>query len=166
MAMSKSLISSASVRDISTGGDLAGVFLLIAAMLGILAVFPTTARADDQKWRLQLIMIESKGCRYCDLWHEEIGRTYAATAEGRLAPLVRLEIGSATARRFRRVVYTPTFILVRTDGQEVGRIIGYSGADHFWGDLTRLLSRARKSNPPPALPHRAPRYSGPSHTSY
>lgn len=166
MAMSKSLIPAAPMRDISTGGGLAGAFVLIAALLGMVAVLASPLKAGAQQRHLQLVMVESQGCRYCDLWHEEIGRTYATTAEGRLAPLVRLDIGSATARRFPRIVYTPTFILVRTDGQEVGRIIGYSGADHFWGDLTRLLSRDGRSNPSPALPEGAPRYSGPSPTGF
>jgi hypothetical protein len=90
------------------------------------------------------------------LWHEEVGRTYAATAEGRRAPLVRLDIKSKAAKRFSRVVYTPTFILVRTDGWEIGRIIGYSGAVQFWGELGRLLAKARdgedEQKPPTATP--------------
>lgn len=166
MAMSISLISASPMRDISTGGGLAEVFLLVAAMLGVLAALPSPVQADPGQWLLQLVMVESNGCRFCDLWHEEIGRTYAATPEGRRAPLVRLGIGSAAARRFPRIVYTPTFILVRTDGQEIGRIIGYPGADFFWGDLARLLSRAGRSNPSPALPGGAPSHTGPSPARY
>jgi len=157
MAMSKSLISASSTRDSSTGCRSVGAFLLVVAVLGIMAAVASPAKADTHRARLQLVMIESKGCRYCDLWHEEVGRTYASTPEGRRAPLVRLDIGSATAKRFKRIVYTPTFILVRTDGQEYGRIVGYPGPEHFWGELSRLLAMAGGATP---------RYRGPSPASY
>ena len=41
----------------------------------------------------------------------------------------------------RRVLFTPTFILVK-DGQEMGRIEGYPGQDFFWGLLEMMLKDA------------------------
>ena len=38
----------------------------------------------------------------------------------------------------RKVLYTPTFILVE-GGQEIGRIEGYPGEDFFWGLLKMML---------------------------
>ncbi len=38
----------------------------------------------------------------------------------------------------RKVVYTPTFILIE-NGTEVARIEGYPGEDFFWGLLGMML---------------------------
>lgn len=164
--MSISLISASRMRDISTVWKPRRAFLVVAAMLTVLAGFATAVRADTGKPSLQLVMIETDGCRYCDLWHDEIGKTYAATSEGRRAPLVRLDIASTTAKRFHRVIYTPTFILIRTDGQEIGRITGYPGADHFWGQIRKFLSRAGDGNGSKPVPPKSPRErTTPSHAA-
>lgn len=113
-----------------------GAAFLIAALV---LANPAPAAARD---RLHLVMIEEASCRYCVLWNEEVGTTYSLKPEGRRAPLVRLDINSKAARRFKHVVYTPTFILVRTDGWEIGRIVGYPGANEFWKALRRLLAKA------------------------
>lgn len=117
-------------------------FYSIAALVAALAMLAGPIPAGAAGGRLNLVMIEEDGCRYCELWLQEVGGSYAASREGRRAPLIRLDIKSAAARRFSRVVYTPTFILVRSDGWEVGRIIGYPGAEHFWGAFGRLLAKA------------------------
>lgn len=118
------------------------VFFLSAVLFAVIAMLADPATAYAAGERLNLVMIEEDGCHYCELWHREVGRTFAATEAGRRAPLVRLDIKSAAARRFARVVYTPTFILVRSDGWEVGRIVGYPGAEHFWGAFGELLTKA------------------------
>ncbi len=86
-------------------------------------------------------MVEEKGCRFCKKWDAEIGRAYPKSAEGRFAPLKRVRRGAADIKGFNPVVYTPTFIVVRS-GEEVGRITGYPGQDYFWSELTPILSAA------------------------
>ena len=90
---------------------------------------------------VSLIMIEEIGCPFCDRWHREIGEVYPRTPEGRFAPLTTVFIHDRAARRFKRVVYTPTFI-VMARGQEVGRIVGYQGEDFFWSMLEEILKKA------------------------
>lgn len=90
----------------------------------------------------ELIMVDQKGCHYCEAWTSEIGPSYPKTAEGRFAPLVRRDIADGApegARYARRVNFTPTFILME-DGAELARIEGYPGEDFFWPVLTQLLS--------------------------
>ncbi len=89
---------------------------------------------------LILVMIEEHGCGYCARWLEEVGPGYRLSDEGRRAPLLRIDRFSKDAERFTRVVYTPTFILLR-DGKEAGRILGYPGADFFWSLLANLLRK-------------------------
>ena len=90
---------------------------------------------------VELIMVADPGCPYCARWEEEVGIAYAASEEGRFAPLVRRQRDDPEVKRFGRIIYSPTFVLVR-DGVEVGRIVGYPGPDFFWGLLGKLLEQA------------------------
>lgn len=89
----------------------------------------------------ELLMFESPGCEWCDIWDAEIGQIYHKTDEGRRAPLRRISIHQtlpADLGFVKGVVYTPTFVLV-DDGRELGRILGYPGEMHFWGLLEEML---------------------------
>lgn len=91
----------------------------------------------------QLVMFESANCEWCAAWDREVGVIYRKTAEGRLAPLRRVDLHGprpADLQSIGTVVYTPTFVLL-VEGKEVGRITGYPGDDHFWGLLDGLLRR-------------------------
>lgn len=92
---------------------------------------------------VELVMVEERGCAYCAAWNAEVGLIYGKTAEGRFAPLRRVEISDAALldqlTLVSRPVFTPTFILV-DDGRELGRIEGYPGDAFFWGLLGGLLA--------------------------
>jgi hypothetical protein len=91
----------------------------------------------------ELLMFEDRGCAWCAAWHEEIGPIYPKTAEGRRAPLRRVDLGEARPpdlSELRAITYTPTFVLLE-QGEEVGRILGYPGEDFFWGLLGELIER-------------------------
>ena len=92
---------------------------------------------------VQLIMVDQKGCHYCEAWMDEIGPAYPKTAEGKFAPLETRDISKGAPARAtfaRRVNFTPTFILM-ADGAEIARIEGYPGEDFFWPLLTQLLEK-------------------------
>ncbi|HHH89016.1 MAG TPA: hypothetical protein ENK45_00445 [Aliiroseovarius sp.] len=108
---------------------------LLAALAAIFAL-ATPARA------LELVMVEQEGCVYCEQWNEEIGPIYPKTAEGRFAPLRRIDIYEMDASGItfaRDVNFTPTFVLVE-DGRELIRLEGYPGDDFFWPMLDRMLT--------------------------
>lgn len=91
----------------------------------------------------ELVMIEEPGCMYCARWHAEIAPIYPKTAEGKSAPLRRVDLRHqmpADLSFKSRPRFTPTFVLVR-DGVEVSRIEGYPGEDFFWGLLGRMLQQ-------------------------
>ncbi|HFQ15063.1 MAG TPA: hypothetical protein ENK41_01805 [Rhodobacteraceae bacterium] len=97
--------------------------------------FAATAQAAE------LIMVEQEGCTYCEMWNEQIAPIYPKTAEGRFAPLRRVdifEIDESGIAFAREVVYTPTFVLVE-DGREIARLEGYPGDAFFWPMLDRIL---------------------------
>lgn len=90
----------------------------------------------------ELIMVETSGCAYCLRWKQDVGAAeYAATPEGRFAPLRFVDLRDAPpdgVMFLRPVVFTPTFVLVE-DGTEIDRIEGYPGEDFFWGLLGMKL---------------------------
>lgn len=93
----------------------------------------------------ELVMVEEKGCIWCAAWDAEIAPIYAATEEGRAAPLRRIDLHGPRPEDLSfdaPLLITPTFVLVQ-DGQEIGRIEGYPGEDFFWGLLQRMLDASK-----------------------
>lgn len=90
---------------------------------------------------VRLLMFEAPACPHCKRWHAEIGVIYEKSREGQFAPLERLAIAEATKRSVADVRYSPTFVVLK-NGEEIGRIIGYSGPDFFWPQLGEVLARA------------------------
>jgi len=110
---------------------------LLAAFTAIFFALPVLAT----EMRIELIMVEQEGCVYCEMWDEQIGPIYPKTAEGKAAPMRKMDIDldyppdlTFTAP----LIFTPTFVLVQ-DGRELARIEGYPGEDFFWGLLARML---------------------------
>ncbi len=98
----------------------------------------------------ELVMFERDGCIWCARWDREVGQVYAATAEGRTAPLRRVNVGARPVDEpalASPVRYTPTFVLI-DKGREIGRITGYMGDDAFWGLLGKMLADVRQSGLP------------------
>lgn len=91
----------------------------------------------------ELVMFDRPGCPWCLRWDREVGAIYPRTAEGRAAPLRRVDLSAAGAETWLAapVRFTPTFVL-RDTRTERGRITGYAGDDAFWGLLGALLARA------------------------
>ena len=105
----------------------------------ILTLFLTTLPA----WAVELVMVDQRGCIYCERWEAEIGPIYPKTSEGRFAPLRRIDIREVADKvnLKRRVVFTPTFLVVE-DGAELTRLEGYVGEDFFWPLLDEILRDA------------------------
>lgn len=117
--------------------------ILIAAFL-IAAGHPAVAA--------ELLMFEAAGCPYCARWNREVAPIYPKTAEGKRAPLRRVDLAGprpADLAALPTVVYTPTFVLLE-DGKEIGRIVGYSGDEMFWSLLTDLFAKLDRAKQPPS----------------
>jgi thioredoxin-related protein len=111
--------------------------LLALSVLAFLAGTLTPAAAAE------LVMFEERGCAWCSRWHEEIGPAYPKTDEGRLAPLRRVNLKERPHDLdFLSGIYaTPTFVVI-DQGHEIGRIVGYPGADFFWPMLAQIFEKA------------------------
>jgi len=99
----------------------------------------------------QLLMLAQPGCAWCARFDEEIAPAYPLTAEGRRAPLRRVDITQpwpADLEAVARERLTPTFVLLADDGTEVARLRGYPGDNFFWPLLGEMLE---KLGPSPAM---------------
>ena len=105
----------------------------------------------------ELIVFQQKGCVWCQRFDREIAPAYARTAEGKRAPLRRVDIAKPLPDDLGFVVrerFTPVFVLVE-NGAEFGRIRGYPGETFFWGLLANLVERLDRGEPAPAPPNAA-----------
>ena len=103
----------------------------------MLLLSPTMANSAE------LLMIEEPGCVYCARFNREIGPAYPNTDEGKSAPLRRMQLTDPWPEELagvRKPTVTPTFILIEY-GQEVDRLVGYPGDEHFWFLLSEMLSK-------------------------
>lgn len=115
---------------------------LLAAAISTLGFRPAGAGAPAE-----LVMFDSKACKWCRLWDAQVGTVYSKTDEGRRLPLRRVEIGKGTPPdlpHIKGVRVTPTFVAVAC-GAEVGRIVGYGGEDAFYALLGELLTKLERS---------------------
>jgi hypothetical protein len=112
--------------------------VLLALILGGLLSMPVARAAAAE-----LFMFEAPGCPWCRMWHSQVGPGYGKSDEGRRAPLRRLAMHGPLPEGISLsapILVSPTFVLV-SEGREVGRIIGYPGADFFWGLLAELVKK-------------------------
>jgi cytochrome c551/c552 len=112
-------------------------FLLALAVLTAGVLAGAAARASE------LVMFEQGGCVYCARWNRDVAPVYDKTAEAKVLPLRRVDIGQqgkAGVTLASPVLYTPTFVVV-DNGKEIGRITGYISDDSFWGLLGQLATK-------------------------
>ncbi len=91
----------------------------------------------------ELVMFEQAGCTWCETFDREIAPIYPKTAEGKRAPLRRVNIDEPLPSDLNFIEMerlAPLFVLVES-GHEIGRIRGYPGDDHFWGLLQVLIKK-------------------------
>lgn len=105
----------------------------------------------------ELVMFEREGCPYCARWNREVAPIYPKTAEGKRAPLRRVDLAGPRPpdlAAIANVVYTPTFVLIE-DGKEIGRIVGYGGDEIFWSLLSELFAKLERAQTPRTTPSAA-----------
>jgi hypothetical protein len=110
--------------------------IALAAAISVFAALPSARAAE-------LIMFEQAGCVWCETFDREIAPIYPKTVEGQRAPLRRVNIDHTLPSDLvflETERLAPVFVLVEK-GQEIGRIRGYPGEDHFWGLLGALIRK-------------------------
>jgi thioredoxin-related protein len=113
------------------------LFLLLAiSIAGAMSV-----KAADS--RGQLVMITSSHCPWCEAFEDDVGKGYDRTEEALAYPLRRHDFYQKMPDDLAHLTpatMTPTFIILR-DGVEVGRIVGYPGAELFWWRISEFTGQ-------------------------
>ena len=112
-------------------------FKLPFIALFMLMVWPNTGQAN------QLVFVHSPGCLYCEMWRSEIGPIYHKTDEGKRLPLREVNLDRGLPADLKHLLYpafTPTFIILDKDNNEIGRIVGYN-EEFFWGFLQEEIKK-------------------------
>lgn len=108
-----------------------------AATLVLLLTFAGSAKAAE------LIMYEQAGCVWCKRFNAEIAPAWPKTAQGKRAPLRRVDIHQPAPADLADIAierFTPTFVLVE-DGKEIARLRGYPGDEFFWHLIDDMLAQ-------------------------
>lgn len=108
-----------------------------ALAVGLAALFHSVANAAE------LLMLERRGCIWCERWHAEIGPVYPNTKEGEVAPLRRVDLDREWPEDLENIArdhVTPTFILIH-EGKEIDRLRGYAGDQFFWFLVDEMLQK-------------------------
>ena len=93
--------------------------------------------------RGQLVMITSSHCPWCEAFEDDVGKGYDRTEEALVYPLRRHDFYQKMPDDLAHLTpatMTPTFIVIR-DGAEVGRIVGYPGAELFWWRISEFTAQ-------------------------
>jgi thioredoxin-related protein len=112
--------------------------ILAAVGLALSAAEPAGAEAAE------LLLLEQPGCVWCARFDAEVAPGYPHTAEGRRAPLRRVDVTEAWPADLAGIAperLTPTFILISDDGVEVARLRGYPGDHFFWPLLAEMVEK-------------------------
>jgi hypothetical protein len=113
------------------------LFFLLVISVGVAG----SVKAADS--RGQLVMITSSHCPWCEAFEHDVGKGYDLTEEALIYPLRRHDFYEALPDDLAYLTpatMTPTFIVV-LDGMEVGRIIGYPGAELFWWRISEFTAQ-------------------------
>jgi hypothetical protein len=116
----------------------AALFSVMFLLLAVSNVGAGLVKAADSPG--QLVMITSSHCPWCEAFEDDVGRIYNRTEEALIYPLRRHDFNKPIPDDLAHLTpatMTPTFIFVR-DGLEVGRIIGYPGAELFWWRISEF----------------------------
>ncbi|MGE3066565.1 MAG: thioredoxin fold domain-containing protein [Hyphomicrobiaceae bacterium] len=122
-------------------------WVLVAALLA-LPLTPSRAARDlalpETATQLELVVFERAGCLYCEVFHRDVLPRYKASLTAAQAPLRFVDITAVDVDRLAlraSITTIPTVVLMK-DGQEVDRIVGYTGPETFFQLVAHMLGRA------------------------
>jgi thioredoxin-related protein len=95
--------------------------------------------------RLEVVVIESEYCVYCDLFRRDVIPFYQDSPGARDVPLRFLDLEDVSARKLvlaEPISVVPTVLVLR-DNEELGRIPGYVDWENFLHSINYLLARER-----------------------
>ncbi len=93
--------------------------------------------------RMELLVLEIKGCTICSLVRTHIQPAYERSPRAREMPMRYVDVTSLDETKLglkAPIDTVPTIVLMR-NGREVDRIAGYVGPEMFFNVLTHMLQQ-------------------------
>ncbi|MBF0193079.1 MAG: hypothetical protein HQL71_00920 [Magnetococcales bacterium] len=89
----------------------------------------------------QMIYFKTDFCPWCNVFEREVLGIFNRTDEGKSLPITEVTLRSENSKFpeiEKTIPYVPTFVILDNDGNERGRIFGYS-RDFFWSKLGDII---------------------------
>jgi thioredoxin-related protein len=96
--------------------------------------------------RMELLVLEVRGCNICQLVRSELQPAYQRTPRARDVPMRFMDVTAIDERSIglkAPIDTLPTIVLMR-NGREVDRISGYLAPELFFNVLTHLMQQAEQ----------------------
>lgn len=93
----------------------------------------------------ELVVIETRGCLYCSLFHRDVVPVYQGSERAKTVPMRFVDVDALAAETLilaSPIDSVPTVLVVRRHA-EIGRIPGYVGPENFFHAINRLLSETQ-----------------------
>ena len=124
--------------------------VLLAAILAAAAPSATSlARTDSTKLPAprspyELVVFEADGCIYCENFRSDVLPLYRESQIGRETPIRFVNVSRSDETKMGlsgAITIAPTVVLMH-QGQEVDRIVGYTGPFNFMKMVAYMLGRS------------------------
>ncbi len=124
--------------------------ILLSALLAIAVPSATsTARTDTSKLPApqspyELVVFEADGCIYCQNFRSDVLPLYRESQIGRETPIRFVNVSRSDETKMGlsgAITIAPTVVLMH-QGQEVDRIVGYTGPFNFMKMVAWMLGRS------------------------
>lgn len=92
----------------------------------------------------ELVVFEADGCVYCDVFRTDVLPLYKSSQIGREAPIRFVNVSRSDETKMglnSAITIAPTVVLMH-QGQEVDRIIGYTGPFNFMKLVAYMMGRS------------------------
>lgn len=96
----------------------------------------------DPTTDIELLVIESDDCIYCDLFRRDVAPSYETSERAKSVPMRFVDLNAVDAEGLALqgpIDSLPTVLLVKSK-QEAGRIPGYVGPENFFHSVNYLLT--------------------------
>ncbi|MFM9942023.1 MAG: thioredoxin family protein [Hyphomicrobiaceae bacterium] len=124
------------------------IVLLGTGLLGLPGGSELKAARDTQATgtseRMELLVLEIKGCNICSLVRTHIQPAYERSPRARGMPMRYVDVTELDETKLglkAPIDTVPTIVLMR-NGKEVDRIAGYVGPEMFFNVLTHMMQNA------------------------
>ncbi|MBF0153610.1 MAG: thioredoxin family protein [Magnetococcales bacterium] len=117
----------------------------LSVLLLALVVVQQEATATQEREILgRVVIFVNDGCPYCQSFEREVVRAYPKTDIGRQFPMVKVDTFDPPreyATLAKEMCFTPTILVLDSQGVERARFRGYRGNEFFWADMEAVAHK-------------------------